>query len=140
MGGLMRLPDWQARLHAWLGQVDGRPVVPGRHDCCLFGASAVEVQTGVDLAAPWRGRYTTMAGGRRVLRKAGFADHVALLAAHLPEVHPAYACEGDLVVIDTPEGPAVGVFQGSAIYVLLTETGKLGLAPAEAGTIFFRVG
>ena len=43
-------------------------------------------------------------------------------------------------LIDTPEGPAVGVFQGSAIYVLLTETGKLGLAPAAAGTIFFKVG
>ncbi|ARC35930.1 hypothetical protein A6J80_05615 [Paracoccus yeei] len=139
MGGLTRLPDWQARLHAWLGQIDGRPVRPGRHDCCLFGASAVEAQTGVDLAAPWRGRYTTMAGGRRVLRKAGYADHIALMAAHLPEVHPAYACEGDLAVVPTPEGPAVGVFQGSAIYVL-TETGKLGLAPAEAGMTFFKVG
>lgn len=74
-----------------------------------------------------------------MLRKAGYADHIALMAAHLPEVHPAYAREGDLAVVPTAEGPAVGVFQGSAIYVL-TETGKPGLARAKAGMTFFKVG
>lgn len=139
MGPLTRLPDWQPRLVAWLRAANGRPIEPGRHDCCLFGAGAVLAQTGTDFAAPWRGRYTTMAGGRRVLRKAGFADHVALIAAHLPEVAPAFAREGDLAVLETPDGPAVGVNQGSVLYVL-TETGRLGFAPIAPGLRMFKVG
>lgn len=139
MGELTRLPDWQARLQAFLAGISGQPIVPGRHDCCLFGAGAVMAQTGHDFAAAWRGRYTTMAGGRRVLRKAGFADHVALIAAHLPAVHPAFAREGDLALVATPEGPATGVHQGSAIYVL-TETGRLGFAPIDPGMMMFKVG
>ncbi|WP_347268186.1 hypothetical protein [Paracoccus sp. (in: a-proteobacteria)] len=139
MGGLTRLPDWQVRLQAWLHEIDGRPIEPGRHDCCLFGAGAVEAQTGIDLAAPWRGRYTTMAGGQRLLRRAGHEDHAALIAAHLPDVHPAFAREGDLALVETPQGPAVGVHQGSAIYVL-TEAGRLGFAPITPGLQMFRVG
>lgn len=107
MGPLTRLPDWQPRLHAWLRAINGRPIEPGRHDCCLFGAGAIEAQTGVDIAAPWRGRYTTMAGGRRVLRKSGHADHIALIVALLPEIQASAAREGDIALIETAGEAAV---------------------------------
>jgi hypothetical protein len=139
MTPLLRLPDAQSRLRRWIGSVAGRPMRPGEHDCCLFGAGAIEAQTGIDLAAPFRGRYTTFAGGRRILRKAGYADHVALIAAHLPEAHPSQAQVGDIVIVPGEGGPAVGVVQGAAAYVL-TASGRLGLVPLLPVQRLFRVG
>lgn len=139
MGPLTRLPDWRPRLVAWLREISGRPIQPGQHDCCLFGAGAIAAQTGVDIAAPWRGRYTTMAGGRRVLRRAGYDDHVALIVALLPEIHASAAREGDIALVDIGAELAVGLVQGAAIYVL-TETGRLGFAELTPSTRIFKVG
>lgn len=128
MTGLTRLPDWQPRLHRWLLGLPARPIQPGTHDCCIFMAGAVEAQTGVDLAAGWRGRYTTMAGGQRLLRKAGYEDHVALVASHLPEGHVSQALPGDIAIVPAEEGPAGGVVQGGAVYVL-GQDGRLAIVP-----------
>lgn len=136
---LTRLPDWQKRLRRYLAGVNGRPLVPGRHDCCLFGAGAVAAETGVDLAAPWRGRYTTFAGGYRILRRAGHADHVALIAAHLPEAPRLAARAGDIAVVPGEDGDAVGVVQGEAVYVLGRD-GRIALVPMAPVLRLFRVG
>lgn len=137
--GLVRLPDWQPRLHRWLLALPGRPVQPGQHDCCLFVGGAIEAQTGVDLAAPWRGRYTTLAGGRRILRRAGYVDHVALIAAHLPEAHVSAALPGDIAVVPTEDGPAGGVVQGGAVYVLGL-SGRLAIVPMAPVIRLFLLG
>lgn len=134
-----RLPDWSVRLRAWLISIHGRPIQPGHHDCCLFGAGAIEAQTGIDLAADWRGRYSTFVGGRRVLRQAGYADHVALIATHLREAPVIEACEGDIAILPTGDGDAVGVVQGAAVYVL-AQTGRIGLAPMTAAHRLFKLG
>lgn len=136
---LVRLPEWRPRLHEWLQEVDGRVIAPGQHDCCLFAAGAVQAQTGVDIAAGWRGCYSTLAGGRRLLQQRGYADHVDLIADLLPEGPRLAACEGDIAVLQTDEGPAAGVVQGPAIFVL-HPSGRLGLAPLSACVRLFRVG
>jgi hypothetical protein len=135
---MMRLPDWRLRLHRYLRETHGHAIVPGQHDCCLFGAGGIQAQTGVDLAAGWRGRYTTFAGGRRVLRKAGYADHVDLIARHLTEAHPVHADEGDIAVVPVEDGLAVGIVQGAAVYVL-TADGRLGFAPMTGIQRLFKV-
>src|SRR5690606_37242555 len=100
-----RFPDWRVRLTAWLNEVRRTPFAQGSHDCALFAAGAVVAMTGHDFAAPYRGRYTTTRGGLRVLRRAGFDDHIALAAAHLPACALSDLAEGDVVVIPTDEGP-----------------------------------
>lgn len=132
---MTRLPDWRHRLAAWLAQTARAPFEPGRHDCALFASGAVLAMTGVDLAADWRGRYRTIRGGIRVLRKAGHADHIALAAAHFaPTARPR---PGDLAVVPTPDGPALGVVQGTHVYV----PAPVGwaLVPLSAATQFFEV-
>ncbi len=126
---------WQARLAAYLNDCSRRPLVYGQHDCALFAAGAVQAMTGLDLAADWRGRYATLRGGLRVLRAQGYADQVALAAAHLPEA--ATPRPGDLAVIDTPHGPALGVVQGAMVYVLGED--RLSLVPVSAAIRFFEV-
>ena len=133
----MRLPDWKTRLIAYVSDAARTPFQMGVHDCALFSAGAVLAMTGVDYAANWRGRYTTLTGGLRVLRKEGFADHIDLAARTFDEVHPAFADLGDLAVIPTPEGDVLGVVQGEMIYGL----NKAGIAytPRERAMRAFRV-
>ncbi len=119
-----RLPDWRVRLAEWLEEVRNQPFAQGRHDCALFAAGAVRAVTGTDLAEVYRGRYRTTRGGLRILRKAGFDDHVALALHHFARQPIALVREGDLVVSDTDQGPGFGVVQGAAAYVL----GQNGLA------------
>ena len=130
-----RISGWQARLAAWLASISRTPFQPGQHDCALFAAGAVEAMTGVDLAAGWRGRYHTLRGGIRVLRRAGYADHIALARSHFPTTATPRA--GDLAVVDTPEGQALGVVQG--LYIYAPATVGWALSPLEAASEFFEV-
>ena len=114
----MRKDGWRNLLIAHLSRVVRQPFEMGQHDCALFAAGCVEAMTGADYAADFRGRYKTMKGGIRVLRKAGFEDHIALAASHFDEIAPAFAGEGDLAAVDTPDGLALGVVQGAGVYVL----------------------
>jgi hypothetical protein len=131
----MRQKGWQGRLVAYLDMAGRRPFVPGQHDCALFTAGAVAAMTGIDYAADYRGRYTTTRGGLRVLRRDGFADHVALAAAHFPAT--GQPVPGDLAAVDSAEGPALGVVQGEFVYLLAP--GGMTLAPIAAASRFFRV-
>ncbi|MFN4172708.1 MAG: DUF6950 family protein [Pseudorhodobacter sp.] len=136
---MRRYPDWMARLSLWLSQVQDLAFDPGSHDCGLFGAGAVRAQTGVDLAATWRGRYRTLAGGLRILRREGYADHIDVAARHLEEIVPARARTGDLAVAMSPQGPALTVVQGPAF---LYAPGRDGLHLVDRGEAAraFRVG
>jgi hypothetical protein len=113
-----RLPDWKPRLIAWLASIAGTPFEPGKHDCALFVAGAIEAMTGEDPAARFRGRYTTVRGGLRVIRAEGFGDHVDMVSSRLEEVAPLMAQVGDIAVVDTPRGLALGVVAGAEILVL----------------------
>ena len=104
-----RLPDWQTRLTAALM---AKRYTPG--NCAEFAADMCLAMTGVDHAAPFRGRYSTIKGGYRVLRKAGYADHVDFVQRNFTEKLVIDLVPGDLVVLDGDDGLTVGVFQGSA--------------------------
>lgn len=133
----MRYPDWKLRLIQYLAEAARTPFVPGQHDCALFAAGAVAAMTGADYAVGFRGRYTTLKGGVRLLRAAGFTDHVDLASTHFAGIAPAFAAPGDLAVIDTDGGPAMGVVQGEGVYVLTVD--RLGLLPLIAASRAFRV-
>lgn len=114
-----RRPDWRARLAQYVAAVAAQPFKPGSHDCALFAAGAVEAMTGTDAAADWRGTYRSLATGRRALQRAGFADHVAFVAAHCAPVAPSLAAVGDLAVLPADNGQtALGVVQGGGVYCL----------------------
>lgn len=111
----MRHPDWKLRLISYVGTCAKIPFAYGQHDCALFAAGCIAAMTGVDLAAEWRGTYTSLKGGLAALKRAGYADHLALAADHFEKIAPAFAAAGDLAVIDGPEGAALGVVQGEGV-------------------------
>lgn len=113
--------DWRVRLHAYLADARQRTFgyggADGSQDCALFVAGAVEAMTGIDPAAEYRGRYTTLTGGLRVLRKAGYIDHVDLVAATLPEVRPAHLAQvGDIAVVPSGDDMVLGLVGGPRIF------------------------
>lgn len=122
----MRKHDWRVALENYLLSVWREPFQWGRHDCALFAAGAVEAMTGDDPAADYRGRYTTLLGGLRLLKKSGHANHADFAASLFEEIHPSMAQVGDLAAIKVDDDGlyALGIVQGSRIYVL---------RPGEAG-------
>lgn len=134
---LSRYPDWRVRLVQYLSDVSRTPFKDGEHDCALFLAGGVLAMTGHDFAAPYRGRYTTLRGGLRILRKDGFTDHVALASSSLSEKPVALAQEGDGACVGTPDGPALGIVQGAQIYFL--SPSGLGLVPLTSAQMVWEV-
>ena len=108
-----KLPGWRNRLTDFLRDNHARPFVPGRWDCAIWAAGAVEAMTGEDLMRGFRG-YRTIPEGKRKLQAKGFEDHVAYVASLLPEVPPAFAQPGDVAVLAEQ---SLGIVQGANVYV-----------------------
>jgi hypothetical protein len=108
-----RADDWPRRLHAALEAIPpDEKFAWGKRDCAFFTCDLVAAMTGVDMAAEYRGRYNSQAGAVRVLRQAGGLERIAEKMAHrheLEEVKPAFAQRGDVAMLDTDDGPALGV-------------------------------
>lgn len=138
---LTRLPDWRSRLEKALDAITYLPFEWGSHDCGpSLAGRVVYAVTGEDVAAPWRGRYSTRAGALKVMRSAGFDNLGDLVASTLPEIHPSRARVGDLAAfpMDTPFGFALGVVTGERVHVLKAECiGTVGLLQC---TRAFKVG
>ena len=126
--------DRLSLLIAYAAEAGARPFRPGRHDCALFAAGWVKLATGQDLARGWRSTYRSLRRGQQLLEEAGFADHIALAAAHLPEIPPAFAQVGDVAVLETQ---AFGIVTGEMIYCLKPQ--GLGLVPRSAMRRAFQV-
>jgi hypothetical protein len=116
--------DRLSLLIAYTAEAGQKPFRPGRHDCALFAAGWVKIATGQDFARGWRSTYRSLRRGQQLLEEAGFVDHVALAATHLPEIASAFAQIGDLAVLDDQ---AFGIVAGEMIYCLKPQ--GLGLVP-----------
>lgn len=135
---MKRYSFWRTALADYLRRVSSRPFVPGEHDCALFAAGGVEAMTGEDFGAGYRGRYKTLAGGYRLLKKQGFDNHADLAASIFEEIHPSRAMVGDIAAIDGEGGISLGVVQGEAI-LALTPDGRIAAVPLLSARRAFRV-
>lgn len=93
-----RLSTWEQRLNDYLASVAGKPHEWGVHDCALHVASAIEAQTGVDLAEPFRGKYEDEDGANAAIRDAGYKSLAELVEDKLPRVPKSSAQRGDIVL------------------------------------------
>ena len=137
MTRIARLPDWHPRLSAYLAGLTPAEFRYGSQDCALFAAGAVRAMTGHDPAASFRGTYDDLKGGLKRLKAAGFASHIDVVERHFLRIAPAFAQVGDLCLIDTPDGQALGIVAGETL-ACLSPTG-LGHLPREAAVITWSV-
>ena len=137
----MKRPTWKADLRSYLAAQADAPFVwagqDGGHDCGSFAGGAIEAMTGENPHAALAGKYKTMAGALRALKRLGHEDHIAYAASLLDEIDPLYAQFGDVAVVDSPEGPALGVVIGAHIEIRTPE-GR-GVVPLTDAVRAFRV-
>lgn len=125
----LRFPDWPARLTRFLEEREQLPFAWGQHDCCLFACDWIREATGWDPAARFRGEYRNREGALRALRELGrgtlptTASGIAEAVGAAPYSQPLRAQRGDIALIETDLGPALGVVMGPHI----VSTGPAGL-------------
>ena len=138
---LRRRWDWPEKLAAVLKAARSRPFEWGAHDCVLFCAAATEAMCGIDPAAALRGVYKSAAGEVRAAKRLFGVSTLADLAAALwgEESPPARARRGDVVLVEAPEGEALGVAAGAPGIAVVTRAG-LAFAPARSARRAWRCG
>ena len=120
---MMRYVDWEQRLSDYLASVASRPFKWGEHDCALHIANAVAAITGDDIAADFRGKYSTELGSARALKRFGAGTLEATIDTLLDPIEPAFAQRGDVVMRDG----MLGVCVGATAAFVGEEGGKPGL-------------
>lgn len=111
----MRKQDWPEIMAAAIAAARGRAFAWGSHDCCLFAADVVRAMTGVDHAAPFRGRYSTARGAAMALKRYAGGGLLAAVTRLLGDPVPGVqARRGDVVYAETALGPAIGICIGPA--------------------------
>ena len=132
-----KVDDWRSRLRKYLEDNTNTPFRLGLYACGSFAGGAIEAMTGENPHAAVAGKYKTMAGALRALKRLGHEDHIAYAASVLDEIDPLYAQFGDVAVVDSPEGPALGVVIGAHIEIRTPE-GR-GVVPLTDAVRAFRV-
>ena len=108
---IQRRADWEQRLSAYLEPlVFGARFAWGQCDCALYVADAVLAMTGHDIAAPFRGKYSSAAGSARALKRYGAGDLKSTFDTLLPPRPVGFARRGDVVMHDGAVGICMGAF------------------------------
>jgi hypothetical protein len=136
---LVRKTHWATReLTEFLIARASQPFAWGSNDCCLFPADAIQALTGVDLAADFRGKYSTEVEAFALIRsvtgstapsETAVADVAAWCAAQhrlMEWPQPLFAQRGDLVVIENG---------GRQIAGIVHLTGRHVVSMAESGLV-----
>jgi hypothetical protein len=124
---MARVEHWERLLTEVIDTARTKPFVWGVHDCPTFAFEVRMILTGgEDVAALWRGRYTTAIGGERVMRRLGWSSLEKMGCALLGEPRHAVllAQRGDVVLADS--GLGFGVCNGAS---------AVGMAPAGLVTV-----
>lgn len=132
----MRPNGWEGRLAREFADASRRDFEYGRHDCATFANKCVLAINGTSAWSVDFGRYGSEAGAARAIRRAG--GLVVGLDRHAPRVALNDASRGDLALIETPKGPAVGVIDGRNILIAADPTG-LAVVPRSCATIAWKV-
>lgn len=130
----MRVENWHSKLLAYMDQQERKPFAYGVNDCLLMTAGAVAVVTGVDHAAPYRGRYSNMTEARALIGQSPI-KFVASLCGEYD--HPSQAGDGDVAAIRQGGQWTFGILVGPYFFTQ-TETG-LGILPRGTAQKAFRV-
>lgn len=113
----MRKDHWEISLDNYLDEQFEKPFEYGVRDCCLFAANWIELLTGVDVAAEYRGKYTTELGAARLIKKvtggSSPEDCMDKASADYDFItsHPSiwYAQRGDIVSLEREGNISLGV-------------------------------
>lgn len=110
---MKRFEDWPSRLAAFVDESKTKPFAYGTWDCCIAVCDAIQVMTGKDPGALFRGQYSTALGATREMLEisGGGVERTAVVIAasfDMPEIPVLRAGRGDVVLVPVDEGDALG--------------------------------
>ncbi len=111
----MRPQDWPEKLHDLIEQRRHASFRWGSNDCCMFASDVALAMCGRDMAADYRGKYSSALGARRLLGAGGVAGAMAKASVQVefPEIPVMCAQRGDVVMYDSERGgDALGICLG----------------------------
>jgi len=138
---LVRSDNWPQLFHEFVMSRSALPFRWGHNDCALFVADAINAMCGVDLGSGLRGEYDSLAGAvvqMQVLTDTPRAtvENVAeyfAASCQMPErPGPLFAQRGDIVLLDSELGPAMGVVDLDGIRCLFVAQAGLHEMPLKA--------
>lgn len=136
----IRRRDWHEILSSRLAEFRAAEYAPEKkRDCFVMVFGYVDLVLGTEIATPWIGKYNTIAGALRLLKKHGYDDLTGFAKAHLPQVAPAQARPGDIAVIVDNEGREHFAFCLGMWFETITEAGPLRCGFERVASVF-RVG
>lgn len=110
-------------------------------DCFFTGLANIDAVRDTDLCRKYKGRYKTLIGAQRALKREGHTSLVSFFEAILEPIAPLQAYIGDVTIVSLPvEGKErmaehVGIHTGAKIWVK-TEAGRQEFIPSEAIAAF----
>jgi hypothetical protein len=113
--GIVRDENWPKILDALLLEYREKPFEWGSNDCCLFAANVVLAYTGIDMGVRWRGKYDSKDSLEELLQGMTVEEIMEQVAEdyNLPEIKPLQASRGDVVILESELGPALGIVTGA---------------------------
>ena len=133
----MRLKNWPSRFAALVASVRARPFEWGKHDCCLWAASAVLAITGRDPGAQWRAGYRTGRAALLILGSIGGLEAAGAMSGR--PIAPALACEGDVGLVTWPCGTRSLAVRSTDAWMCAGDAGLVFL-PLDAASHAWGVG
>lgn len=132
-----RRTDWLDRLWAEIESTAAarEPFDYGSHDCCLFVARCVERMTDTPMVDPLLGRYHDRRTALQFIAVEG--GLVEAVSTFLGDPEQGFPRRGDVLLVETADGPGVGICIGSEV-VIAADPG-VTYQPARGGTVW-RIG
>lgn len=135
---LRRLPCWQCCLSRFLAENSCRPFAYGSFDCGLFVADAIQAMTGTDVAARFRGTYSSF----KQVRKHGSVRQIAEQVAAefgMAEVPLLRAQRGDMALIQRPRDYSLGLVDLGGMHLAVAVKTGIVRIPLSAAWRAWRI-
>lgn len=135
---LSRLPCWQCQFSKFLFLNSHRPFAYGSFDCCLFVCDAIKAMTGTDVAANFRGAYSSAREARRLGSVRKITEQVTAEFC-MDEVPPLRAQRGDVVLIKRARDYSLGIVDLSGSHLAVAVKTGVARIPLSEATRAWRV-
>jgi hypothetical protein len=114
---LMRIEHSRTRAYPqFLASRKNTPYKWGTNDCAMFAADGILAQTGTDIAADFRGKYTDESGAYTAIKEVCGGSTVEDAAVYCAQKagmtelqHPLMAQRGDLVIVENDRKRIAGL-------------------------------
>lgn len=120
-------------LSDYVDETERVPFAYGSHDCLLWVAGAIERITGVDHAAAYRGRYTSLAEAKGLIGR----PLLQFVGETFPDIRLSRVSDGDIGAFRQGREWVFGIFIGPFLYVQTRQ--GIGIRPRSDASKAFRV-